>query len=45
VIAIPLAGLLYFALIIKTHAVTAAQLQQIPKGDAVLKFAKKLRLL
>ncbi len=45
VISIPLSGLLYFALIIKTHAVTAAQLQQIPKGDVVLKFAKKLRLL
>ena len=45
ILSIPTAGLVYLALILKTHAVTPAQLQQIPKGTMVLKIAGKLRLL
>ena len=44
-VAVLIGALLYFVLVIKIKAVKEADLKGLPKGRAIVKMAKKARLL
>ena len=45
IIAVPVGALIYFAAIIKLKVFTEEELTKIPKGNLIVKLAKKLHLL
>ena len=45
IIAVPVGALIYFAAIIKLRVFTEEELTKIPKGNLIVRLAKKLHLL